>query len=101
VIDSTSGASFPLGTRGRKHFDHVQVNDFASFWIRFCRDPIRVPASDVALALIFQNPAMEIVGVPLADYDWVTHVVFGFAPHTSHQMMVSVSWLPWFTNFSA
>jgi hypothetical protein len=44
---------------------------------------------------------MEIVGIPLADYDWVTHVVFGFAPHTSHQMMVSVSWLPGFTNFSA
>lgn len=29
---------------------------------------------------------MEIVGVPFADYDWITHVVFGFAPHTSHQM---------------
>jgi hypothetical protein len=80
VIDSTSGASFPLGTGGREHFDHVQVNDFASLWICVCSDPIRVPASDVTLALIFQNPAMEIVGVPLADYDWVTHVVCGFVP---------------------
>jgi hypothetical protein len=34
---------------------------------------------------------MEIVGVPLADYDWVTHVVFGFARHTSHKVMISTS----------
>src|SRR5579864_9313221 len=40
---------------------------------------------------------MEIVGVPFADYDWVTHGVCGFAPQTSHQITVSTTRLPAFT----
>jgi hypothetical protein len=34
---------------------------------------IRVSSSDVTLLFKFQDPAMEIAGVPLANYDGVTH----------------------------
>jgi hypothetical protein len=78
----------------REHFDHVQVNYFAGFWIRFCRNLIRVSASDVTLLLIFLNPAMEIVGVPLAGYDWVIHVTSGSRHryHTKQRSLPLGSW---------
>ena len=79
------------------------MNDFPGFWICVCCDPIRVSASDVSLLLIFEDPTMEIVGVPFAYYYGISYGYgyLRFALQTSHQMTVSSSWLAGSVKFSA
>src|ERR1700686_3928731 len=68
-----SACLFLTRTPGKKHLDHVQMNDFAGLGICLCGDAIGFAPGNITLCLELQHLPMKTVNIPVTHEDGIAH----------------------------